>query len=419
MRGICIHGHFYQPPRENAWLEAVETQKSAAPYHDWNERITEECYAPNAAARVLDDEGLIVALVNNYARMSFDFGPTLLRWLEARRPAVYEAILEADAESARRCGGHGGAMAQAFHHTILPLDAERDRRTQVLWGIEDFRRRFGRDPEGMWLPETAVDTASLEELAAAGIRFTVLAPSLARRWRPLDGDWTEVREGHGIDAGRPYSVPLPSGRSIAVFFYAGELSRRIAFDGLLRDGAELARVLAERLGDGADARLVSIATDGETYGHHHRFGDMALGAALQRLEERDDLRLTNYAEYLAEHPPRHEVELDEPGSWSCFHGVGRWREDCGCQTGGEPGWSQAWRAPLRRALEWLRGELAELYEAEAAPLLADPWAARDDYVRVVLDRGEASRRAFLDRHSAAELDARREVRAWKLLEMQR
>jgi alpha-amylase/alpha-mannosidase (GH57 family) len=420
-RFVCIHGHFYQPPRENPWLEAVEAQDSAYPYHDWNERITAECYAANARARILDGENRIVAIVNNYASMSFNFGPTLLSWLEARRPDVYAAILEADRASAKRFSGHGSAIAQPYNHAILPLADSRDKATQVAWGVRDFERRFGRRPEGMWLPETAVDTVSLEALAAAGIRFTILSPHQASHVRPAGGsEWVEV-PAEGIDPTRPYRVALPSGREIAVFFFDGPVSRAVAFDPVLLSRGDH---LAERLlGAFDDSRgrpeLVHVASDGETYGHHHRHGDMALAYALRTIEEAGRARLTNYGEFLETHPPTDEVRIVELTSWSCAHGVERWRSHCGCRTDAHPAWRQDWRAPLREALDGLRDALAPLYEKGAGELFRDPWAARDDYVEVILDRAPETLGRYLVRHGRRALQSAERIRALKLLEMQR
>ncbi len=418
-RYVCVHGHFYQPPRENPWLEEVELEDSAYPHHDWNERITAECYAPNAASRILDGEHRIQRIVNNYASMSFNFGPTLLSWLERHAEEVYAKILDADRQSAGRCSGHGNALAQAYSHMILPLAHPRDVRTQVLWGVEDFRHRFGRDPEGMWLPETAVDTASLEALADVGVRFTILAPHQAVRVRPLEGGaWVSV-EGERVDPTMPYAVNLPSGRSVAVFFYDGPISRGVAFEGLLRSGERFAeRVLGAFSERHGRPQLVHAATDGETYGHHHRHGDMALAYALHVLAT-TGVRVTNYGEYLERHPPTHEVEVREGSSWSCAHGVERWRDDCGCQSGAHPEWNQGWRAPLRQALDALRASLDNGYEEGLRGLLPDPWEARDAYIHAVLDRDRASVGAFLARFARRELSGDETVRALKLLEMQR
>jgi alpha-amylase/alpha-mannosidase (GH57 family) len=349
-QSITIHGHFYQPPRENPWLEAVETQDSAFPWHDWDARITAECYEPNATARVLDAHERILRIVNNYAAISFNFGATLLSWLESCAPDTYAAILEADRISRDRYSGHGCALAQAYNHIILPLASDRDKTTQVRWGVCDFEHRFGRKPEGMWLPETAVDVASLEALAAAGIAFTILEPHQAAGCRPLGSDeWQPVQ--NAIDPTMPYLCRLPSGRALTIFFYDGPISRAVAFERLLARGENLAHRLAGAFSDArTHSQLVNIATDGETYGHHHRFGEMALAYALQVIEEQQLARLTNYGEHLEAHPPTHEVEIVESTSWSCAHGVERWRSDCGCNTGASAGWNQQWRAPLRDAL---------------------------------------------------------------------
>jgi alpha-amylase/alpha-mannosidase (GH57 family) len=418
-RYLCIHGHFYQPPRENAWLEAIELQDSAYPYHDWNERITAECYAPNADSRILDAKDRILQIVNNYANISFNFGGTLLAWLERHAPSTYEKILDADRLSRERFGGHGSALAQSFHHSILPLCNDRDRRTEVLWGVHDFRHRFGRDPEGMWAPETAVDIATLEDFAACGIRFTVLAPHQARAVRRLDAAaWRDVT-GAQIDPTRAYVQKLPSGRDITLFFYDGPVSRAVAFEGVLRNGERFARRVLGILRDTTGPQLAHIATDGETYGHHHRHGDMALAYALHHVQEERLARLTNYGEFLERHPPEWEVDIYEDTSWSCAHGIERWRSDCGCHTGGEAGWHQRWRQPLREALDWLRDRFEPCFERMAAEHLRDPWAARDAYIRVVLDRRPETIDAFLDEHAvapAAEIDR---VRTLKLLELQR
>ena len=419
-RYVCVHGHFYQPPRENAWLEYVELQDSAYPYHDWNERITRECYGPNAAARILQDSGRIVQIVNNYASMSFNFGPTLLSWLEESDPDTYAKILEADRTSRERFSGHGSAIAQAYNHMILPLANRRDRVTQVRWGIRDFEHRFGRKPEGMWLPETAVDLESLEVLADAGIRFTVLTQDQAARIRPIGGgEWTEVNGGR-IDPTRPYRVHLASGKDLSAFFYDGPISRAIAFEGLLNQGEDLANRLAGAFLESRSwPQLVNVATDGETYGHHHRHGEMALAYALRYLEEQGLAKVTNYAEFLARHPPTHEVEIRENTSWSCGHGIERWRSNCGCRTGGRPEWNQEWRGPLRAALDALRDNLTSVYEREAKSLLRDPWKARDAYIDLILDRSPESLESFLREHAEGDLDVARRTRLLELLEMER
>lgn len=415
---VCIHGHFYQPPRENPWLEAVEVEDSAAPYHDWNARVNAECYAANAVARALGRSGRIAELINNYESISYNFGPTLLTWMEDADPQTYEAILEADRRSLKARSGHGNALAQAYNHMILPLAIKRDKITQVRWGIADFTFRFNREPEGMWLPETAVDTETLEVLAAHNIRFTVLAPHQAKAIRPVQGDepWQEL-DGVSVDPTRPYLCRLPSGGEIVLFFYDGPISRGVAFEGLLGDGGAFTRRLTGGFNERRDHdQLVHIATDGESYGHHHRFGDMALAFAVRAISHDEDVQLTNYGEFLEDHPPTHEVKIAERTSWSCAHGVGRWSEDCGCRISGG---SQAWRKPLRTALDWLRDEIDTLFELKTGGLLPEPWRARDDYVEVILNRSPERIEEFLAEHARQRLDHFDRVDVLSLLEMQR
>jgi alpha-amylase/alpha-mannosidase (GH57 family) len=419
-RYVCIHGHFYQPPRENPWLEAIEQQDSAHPYHDWNERITAECYAPNSMSRILDAENRIERLVNNYAKISFNFGPTLLSWLEDKAPDVYQAILAADRESRKNFSGHGSALAQAYNHMILPLANRRDRRTQITWGIADFEHRFKRKPEGLWLPETAVDLESLEILAEHGIRFTILAPHQGGKVRHIGGRRWQDQSGGRIDPTRAYEQRLPSGQKIALFFYDGPVSRAVAFEGLLSSGETLANRLTGVFSDERDwPELVHIATDGESYGHHHRFGDMALAYALEYIESRGMAKLTNYGEFLENFPPTDQVEIIENTSWSCSHGVERWRADCGCNSGAHPSWRQEWRRSLRAALDWLRDALAPPFQEQGKTLLKDPWAARDDFITVVIDRGQDSVDAFFNRHAIRALTAAEKSTALKLMELQR
>jgi alpha-amylase/alpha-mannosidase (GH57 family) len=419
-RYICIHGHFYQPPRENPCLEAIEIQDSAYPYHDWNERVTAECYAPNSASRILDGSGRIVDIVNTYARISFNFGPTLLSWMQSNAAEVYHAILKADRLSMTWRSGHGNAVAQVFNHIIMPLANYRDKRTQVLWGIRDFVHRFGRFPEGMWLAETAVDMETLDILAEAGILFTVLAPHQAHRVRRIgSGKWQDLSGGE-IDPSRAYLCKLPHGRKINLFFYDGPISNAVAFEKLLNRGEDFAERLLGGFSEERDwPQLLHIATDGETYGHHHKFGDMALAYALSYIEGNGLARITNYGEYLEKHPPVHEVQIFENTSWSCYHGIERWRSDCGCNSGGNSGWNQQWRTPLRAALDGLRDRLVSIYEQEAAQYLTDPWRARDEYVDVVLDRSRQVMDDFLRRHAVRELSGNDLVRVLSLLEIQR
>jgi alpha-amylase/alpha-mannosidase (GH57 family) len=418
-RRLCIHGHFYQPPRENPWLEAIELQDSAYPYHDWNERITAECYAPNAASRILDGHGRILRIVNNYASISFNFGPTLLSWLELHSPDVYEAVIDADHASRERFSQHGSALGQPYNHMIMPLASAADRRTQLLWGLYDFQSRFGRQPEGMWLPETAVDVPTLEALADAGIKFTILAPHQAARTRRIgDASWRAVDE-HQLDTDRAYVQHLPSGKSIAIFFYAATVSRAVAFEGLLKNGEIFAQRLLTLFNQSQTPQLANIATDGETYGHHHRHGDMALAYAHHHITSTGAATLTNYAEFLEQFPPEFEVEVNELTSWSCAHGVERWRSNCGCETGGRAGSTQAWRRPLRESLDWLRDQIREPFAARLGVLFYDPWAARDEYIRVILDRSPANVDAFLEKHARRKLTNDEEILALRLLEMQR
>jgi alpha-amylase/alpha-mannosidase (GH57 family) len=417
-RYLCVHGHFYQPPRQNPWLEAIEAEESAAPFHDWNERITAECYAPNTAARIIDGEGRILDIDNTYAHISFNFGPTLLAWLEKADPITYEQIIDADRRSRANRGGHGNAIAQAYNHIIMPLANRRDKVTQVLWGIRDFQARFGRDPEGMWLPETAVDLETLDILAAHGIRFTILSPHQAKRIRvPGDTAWSDVSNGR-IDPSRPYRCLLPSSREIALFFYDAPIAKSIAFEGVLARG----EMLIERLLGGFHqqrnhAQLVHVATDGETYGHNHRFGEMALAFALRALAREPGITLAGPAAFRERHPPAFEVEIAEGTSWSCPHGVERWRADCGCRVGREPGGSQAWRAPLREAIDWLRDELAAVYETRAGDVLRDPWGARDRWVDCILEPARTG--AWLAREASRTLSPAATLAARRALELAR
>jgi alpha-amylase/alpha-mannosidase (GH57 family) len=419
MKYICIHCHFYQPPRENPWLEQIELQDSAYPYHDWNERVTAECYAPNLAARILDDQQRITHIVNNYSKISFDFGPTLLSWAAEHTPELYRGLIEADKQSQRRFSGHGSAMAQAYNHMILPLANARDKRTQILWGFEDFVSRFGRLPEGMWLPETAVDLESLGLMAQAGLTFAILAPHQAKAVRPLEGgDWQDVN-GSKIDTTRAYLLHTPAGKPIHLFFYNGPVSQAVAFEKLLNNGERLASRLLASLPDNRTVpELAHIATDGETYGHHHRHGEMALAFALDYIESKKLGRLTNYGEFLEKNPTNWEVQIHENTSWSCVHGIERWRTNCGCNSG-RIGWNQDWRKPLRDALDWLRDFVNPRFESLGSSLLKDPWAARNDYISVVLDRSPEVRQRFGDAHFIRALSADEQVLAWKLLELQR
>ena len=421
-RFICIHGHFYQPPRENPWLEWVELQDSAYPYHDWNERITAECYTHNTASRILNQEKKIRTIINNYSKMSFNFGPTLLSWMAHHKPDVYQSILASDKKSQENFSGHGSALAQVYNHMIMPLANSRDKRTQILWGIKDFQHRFGREPEGIWLAETAVDLETLEILAECGIHFTILAPRQASRIRKigiLSRRWSNVSEGK-IDPKMPYLCKLPSGKIITLFFYDGPISQDLAYGDLLSDGENFSQRLAGAfMEDHNHPQIVHIATDGETYGHHHKNGDMALAYCLDHLEKNKLATVTVYGEYLEKFPPTHEVEIFENSSWSCIHGVDRWKHNCGCNSGMHHGWQQHWREPLRSAMDWLRDAIIPLYERELSCYMHDPWEARDNYIDVILNRSSETLAHFLASQARGTLSDDEKVKVLSLLEIQR
>ncbi|MCF8235854.1 MAG: DUF3536 domain-containing protein [Bacteroidales bacterium] len=417
-RYVCIHGHFYQPPRENPWLEQIELQDSANPYHDWNERITYECYEPNIASRIMEN-GKIIRIVNNYEGISFNFGPTLLSWLKTKNPEVYKDILKADKKSAEKFNGHGSALAQAYNHMIMPLANKRDKETQVIWGIRDFERRFKRKPEGMWLPETAVDTETLEVLAEHEIKFTILAPGQAAAIRKTGTEkWTELN-GNQVDPKKPYLCNLPSGKSIVLFFYDGPVSHDLAFNSLLKDGKDFAdRLLGVFDRKTSQPQLVHIATDGESYGHHHRHGDMALAFCLHFINKYKKADLINYAAFLEKHPPEFEVQIHEGTSWSCAHGVERWRSNCGCKATDDPKITQEWRGPLRKALDWLRDQAEPIYTEGLAKYKLDPWEIRNRYIDVILDRSDENIDAFIGEHFG-NITGEEKTHLLQLLEIQR
>ena len=418
---ICIHGHFYQPSRENPWLEDIELQDSAYPFHDWNEKISEECYKGNSTSRILDKQGNIIKIINNYSRISFNFGPTLLSWMEKHQPEIYQTVLEADKISQERYHGHGSAIAQIYHHIIMPLANDRDKYTQIYWGIKDFQTRFRRYPEGMWLPETAVDYRTLEIMADLGIQFTILAPHQAKKIRKVEENapWQEVNKTT-LNTKQPYVCNLPSGKSIHLFFYDGPISHEVSFGDILSNGEKLVnRLLKAFSQDNGPPELVHIATDGETYGHHHRFGDMALAYCLHYIEENKVATITNYGEYLEFHPPGYEVEIVENSSWSCSHGIERWRSDCGCYSGIHPDWHQKWRKPLREAMDWLRGQSIQIFEQEASAYFKGVWQARNEYISIVLNRNPDHIESFLQEYSSHPLNSEEKTKALTLLEMQR
>ncbi len=416
MKFICLHAHFYQPPRENPWTQEIEIQDSATPYKNWNKRIAEECYAPNAKARILDDDLRIKKIVNNYSRMSFNFGPTLLSWLESKSPETYQAILEADKESQNLFGGHGSALAQPYNHMIMPLANSRDKLTQIRWGIEDFKYRFKRNPVGMWLPEAAVDIETLDLAAGEGIGFTLLAPSQAKQIRSKT-TWVSVDE-NSLDTTRPYKLQLPSGRPFSIFFYDKNVSHQLAFENLLSNGDKFLNNLTSKFSTDTDkVELVHAATDGETYGHHHKFGDMTLAYVLDQVLNHDSCSLTNYAQFLENHTSTWEVEILEDTSWSCAHGIERWRSNCGCHTGGRESWSQAWRKPLRDSLDDLRDQFEGEFQGALKPLVKDPWAARNDYIHL-LQPGKDFERFFAE-HGSVVLSEKEKINILKWLEIQR
>jgi len=410
---LSIHGHFYQPPREDPWMDAIFPEGSAAPALHWNERICRESYAPLAFARRLDGEGRIIEIMNCYEFISFNFGPTLLTWMERHAADVYDRVLEGDRKSLARLG-HGNAIAQIHHHVIMPLATDLDKRAEIAWALADFEARFKRPAEGMWLSEAAVDTRTLELLAQAGVRFTILAPRQAKQVADMGRDnWTGADEGN-LDIRRPYLVELPEGRSIAVYFYDGPLSQAVAFEGLLRHGDRFWGRLSSLAGEG----LLALATDGETYGHHFTFGEMALAFALsQGRAGVDGVRLSNYAAFLAENPPARRVRIHERSSWSCVHGVERWRSDCGCNAENKPGWNQRWRGPLREGLDAVKARIDRHYLGLGAGLFADPEDALVRYGRVLA--GLDSEAAFAARHFKKRLTAEQRHTAWRLLSMQK
>jgi len=426
-----IHGHFYQPPRENPWLEIIETEESAHPFHDWNERIALECYRPNAHARILDGKSKILEIINNYSSISFNFGPTLLPWLEKHFSSAYQKILDGDRESLRRFG-HGNAIAQVYNHIIMPLANDRDKETEVLWGMADFEKRFHRKPEALWLPETAVNYATLRVLVKYGMRYLILSPFQASRARSFGGrKWSDVSQGR-IDTTRPYRcfIQDASGKKlldqfIDIFFYNGVISKEIAFGDLLKDGNNLCDRFAQFYQESKQRpQLIHIATDGETYGHHMKFGEMALAYALAKGFPARGLELINYGSFLKRFPPVHEVEIDEGPkgegtSWSCAHGVGRWKEDCGCSTGGKPGWNQEWRKPLREALDLLRDDLSRVFEREGEKIFQNVWQARNGYIEVILNRSPEGIKDFFDRYGVKGLEEEGRVKGLKLLEIQK
>ena len=428
---VVIHGHFYQPPRENPWIEQIEVETSALPFHDWNARVNAECYTPNSCARIYDHQRRILDISNNYEHLSFNFGPTLLSWLEAKAPQTYRRILEADRRSLTRLGS-GNALAQAYNHAILPLANPRDRETQIIWGLKDFSHRFQRPAESLWLPETAVNIPTLAALVEHGLKFVVLSPFQAGRVRPLAGGPWERVQAHTLDTTQAYRCYLPEDggkpskrKYIDVFFYNGAVAADISFGDLLQDSNRLAERLAEGFSSSrARPQILQVATDGENYGHHKKFGELALAHALTQALPQKGLQLFNYTAFLQLAPPQMEVELclgptGAGSSWSCAHGVERWRSDCGCSTGGQPTWNQRWRAPLRASFDLLNDCLAVVFESQGEKFFRDPWGARNAYIELILDRAPEALTRFFAREGTPHLSRSDWVPALKLLEMQR
>ncbi len=417
---ICLHGHFYQPPRENPWTGEVDAEVSAAPFRDWNERISKECYEANAHAAIPDPKGGTAERVSNFEAMSFDIGPTLFSWMKAKDPVTYRAILDADKKSLLERNGHGNAIAQCYNHLIMPLASRRDKTTQVIWGIKDFEFHYKRKPEGMWLPETAVDRETLSVLVEQGIRYTILSPHQASRVRHLGfgSRWKSIHH-ESIDTRQAYRIVLEQGHQFHLFFYDAPLSRAIAFGGLLNDGDTFAHQLLGAFGGRQDRpQLVSTATDGETFGHHHRFGEMALAYAVKKIEKEGAAHLTNYGEFLSRQGSFWEVDIHERTSWSCAHGIERWRSDCGCHIHHKEEWNQTWRQALRESFDFLKRIVDTIFDSQGGVLLKDPWEARNNYIELMLEDNIESRAMFLRKH-AKKHDSHEATKIWDLLEAEK
>ena len=408
---VCIHGHFYQPPRENPWLEELEKEPSASPYHDWNERISQECYAPNAASRLCDRDNKILNIINNYESISFNFGPTLLSWMKKHQKEIYDIVVNSDKNS--------NAIAQCYNHVIMPLANMKDKETQVIWGIKDFEARFKRKPKGMWLPETAVDLQTLDIMQKNGIEFIILAPNQAEKIRALKGgNWVEKYSS--IDTRMPYSLTLPSKNKITVFFYDGTISHDMAFKNLLKNGENFfLRITSSLKNDSIDKKIANVATDGETFGHHLKFSDMALAYCIYKIKKDPSFQMISYENFLKEKTPTFEVTIIENSSWSCAHKVGRWSEDCGCKLDASSNWNQKWRKPLREALELITNSYKELYEKEMLRFSNDPWEIRNAYIEVILDRSKENVENFIKKNAKKSLDEKEKIQFLKLLELQR
>jgi alpha-amylase/alpha-mannosidase (GH57 family) len=430
-RHVIIHGHFYQPPRENPWLDSIEPQPSAAPYHDWNERIYDECYRPNAYSRLLDPQGMIIDIHNNFSNLSFNFGPTLFAWLVGNHYKTAHRIIDADRESCARFAGHGNALCQVFNHSIMPLASRRDQLTQIRWAKTFFRKHFEREPEGIWLAETAINMETVLCLIEEGIRFVILSPSQAQCIRPMDGSRDFQTAGPAMDTRRPYRIfPMTqSGERLQghldVFFFNEQLSREISFGDILSDSYRLGRSLGSCFDNNSrESAAVVIATDGETFGHHKPLSDMCLSYFFCKVAKEMGLTPVNFGYYLELHPPAWEVMLrdnfGEGTAWSCVHGLGRWSRDCGCKTGGQPSWKQEWRGPLRNALQTLQRHIDATFEKELGPLVSDPWKLRDAYQSMCGPRSFDEMKRLMESNGANKtLSVKETLLVRRLLEAQK
>jgi alpha-amylase/alpha-mannosidase (GH57 family) len=417
---LIIHGHFYQPPRENPWTDEIDPEFSAAPFHDWNERILQECYKPNTEAVIVNSHGDIIRRVNNYEYLSFNFGPTLFSWLRKKHRHTYEKIIDADKKSIIKNNGQGNAIAQVYNHIIMPLASEQDKITQVKWGVKDFEFHFARKPAGMWLAETACNNETLKVLADEGIKFTILDPSQAYAIRKIGSEQWVSKPELELDTSRPYRF-FTNEKFIDVFFYNGKLAREIAFDDLIFHSEKLMdRIVNLSYG----FRMISAATDGETFGHHKHFADRSIAYLFSELTSTNGFSVTNYSNFLKLNPPDYEVILDngplgEGNSWSCAHGVGRWSDDCGCHTGGENGWNQKWRKTLRFALNDLAVKLDYVFIKATKHLLKDHRQARNEYIDIMLNPDSETIEKFFYFNSVKYLDQSEVNLCLKLLEMQK
>lgn len=398
-RYIILHGHFYQPPRQSPWTGLIADELSATPFHNWNERILSECYTANAHAHTMD--GRVAFIRNNYESLNFDFGPTLHSWLENHGKAANRAIKLASDVSRERNDSHGNAIAQAYNHSILPLLDSRSRELQITWGIQDFQFRFGHRPEGMWLPECAVDDDTLASVAEAGIKFVILGAD----------------QGHfsrdGRDTG-PF-VWRRDDLSVAIFRFDRQLSGWLAFSDVLHDGAKFAEALIETALAMPSGAALLIATDGETYGHHKRHGAAELARTLSLLEQHEGIEVINCAAYLAKHPATDHFRLDAPSSWSCAHGVERWRSNCGCRL--DPHTSQDWREPFLAAMQFVKNHIDAVYERFAPELVADPTRALRESATLFANPNLIALEEFAQTHKLRDEAAR--DRLVRLIEMQR